>query len=114
MADRTETIILDVDVDEADAVESIDNLTKANKELRKERNALNLQSEAGKKRAQEINALLDDNTNKIKTNVSALEKQKINIGNYRSALDGVHPALGKVGAGLEQGTQGVKAITLQA
>ncbi len=114
MADRTETIILDVDVDEADAVESIDNLTKANKELRKERNALNLQSEAGKKRAQEINALLDDNTNKIKTNVSALEKQKINIGNYRSALDGVHPALGKVGAGLEQGTQGFKAMTLQA
>jgi hypothetical protein len=114
MADRTETIILDVEVDEADAVESIDNLTKANKELRKERNALNLQSESGKKRAQEINALLDDNTNKIKTNVSALEKQKINIGNYRSALDGVHPALGKVGAGLEQGTQGFKAMTMQA
>jgi hypothetical protein len=114
MADRTETIILDVEVDEADAVESIDNLTKANKELKKERGALNLQSEAGKKRAQEINALLDDNTNKIKTNVSALEKQKINIGNYRSALDGVHPALGKVGAGLEQGTQGFKAMTMQA
>jgi hypothetical protein len=114
MADRTETIILDVEVDEADAVESIDNLTKANKELRKERNALNLQSESGKKRAQEINALLDENTNKIKTNVSALEKQKINIGNYRSALDGVHPALGKVGAGLEQGTQGFKAMTMQA
>jgi hypothetical protein len=114
MADRTETIILDVEVDEADAVESIDNLTKANKELRKERNALNLQSEAGKKRAQEINALLDENTNKIKTNVSALEKQKINIGNYRSALDGVHPALGKVAGGLEQGTQGFKAMTMQA
>jgi hypothetical protein len=114
MADRTETIILDVEVDEADAVESIDNLTKANKELKKERGALNLQSEAGKKRAQEINALLDDNTNKIKTNVSALEKQKMNVGNYRSALDGVHPALGKVGAGLEQGTQGFKAMTLQA
>jgi hypothetical protein len=114
MADRTETIILDVEVDEADAVESIDNLTKANKELKKERGALNLQSEAGKKRAQEINALLDDNTNKIKTNVSALEKQKMNVGNYRSALDGVHPALGKVGAGLEQGTQGFKAMTMQA
>jgi hypothetical protein len=114
MADRTETIILDVEVDEADAVESIDNLTKANKELRKERNALNLQSESGKKRAQEINALLDENTNKIKTNVSALEKQKINIGNYRSALDGVHPALGKVAGGLEQGTQGFKAMTMQA
>jgi hypothetical protein len=114
MADRTETIILDVEVDEADAVESIDNLTKANKELRKERNALNLQSESGKKRAQEINALLDENTNKIKTNVSALEKQKINIGNYRSALDGVHPALGKVGQGLEAGATGFKAMAKSA
>ena len=114
MADRTETLILDVEIDESDSVESIDNLTKANKELRKERNALNLQSEAGKKRAQEINALLDDNTNKIKTNVSALEKQKINIGNYRSALDGVHPALGKVGQGLEAGATGFKAMARSA
>ena len=114
MADREETIILDVDVDVEDSVESINDLTAANKELRKERNALNLQSEQGKKRAQEINALIDQNTSKIKENVSAIEKQKINIGNYKSALDGVHPALGKVGEGLEQGASGFKAMTLQA
>jgi hypothetical protein len=114
MADREETIILDVDVDVEDSVESINDLTAANKELRKERNALNLQSEQGKKRAQEINALIDQNTSKIKENVSAIEKQKINIGNYKSALDGVHPALGKVGEGLESGAAGLKAMTLQA
>lgn len=106
MADRTEKVVLEFEVDESESVESINALTKANKELRAERNALNLQSEAGKKRAQEINALLDQNTNKIKTNVSAIEKQKINIGNYKSALDGVHPALGKLGQGLEAGTSG--------
>ena len=44
----------------------------------------------------------------------ALEKQKINIGNYRSALDGVHPALGKVGRWVRAGTQGFKAMTMQA
>ncbi len=114
MADKTESVVLEFTVDESDAVESINSLTKANKELRAERNALNLQSEQGKKRATEINALLDQNTNKIKTNVSALEKQKINIGNYKSALDGVHPALGKVGEGLEAGASGFKAMTLQA
>lgn len=114
MADRTESVVLEFEVDEADSIESINSLTKANKELRAERNALNLQSEQGKKRAQEINALVDDNTNKIKNNVSAIEKQKINIGNYKSALDGVHPALGKVGQGLEAGTSGFKAMTLQA
>jgi hypothetical protein len=111
---REEDIILDVDVDVEDAVQSIDDLTKANKELRKERNALNIESKEGQKRLKEINATLDSNTEKIKTNVSALEKQKINIGNYRSALDGVHPALGKVAGGLEQGTQGFKAMTMQA
>jgi len=114
MADQKETIILEFDVDEEEAVESINNLTKANKELRAERNALNLQSEQGKKRAQEINALLDQNTNKIKTNVSAIEKQKINIGNYKSALDGVHPVLGKVGEGLEKGSSGFLAMAKSA
>jgi len=114
MADREETIILDVDVDVEDSVESINDLTAANKELRKERNALNLQSEQGKKRAQEINALIDSNTSKIKENVSAIEKQKINIGNYKSALDGVHPALGKVGEGLEAGASGFLAMAKSA
>jgi len=114
MADREETIILDVDVDVEDSVESINDLTAANKELRKERNALNLQSAQGQKRAKEINATIDQNTSKIKENVSAIEKQKINIGNYKSALDGVHPALGKVGEGLEAGASGFKAMAKQA
>lgn len=114
MADRTESIILDFEVDLEDSIESINSLTKANKELRTERNALNIQSETGKKRAAEINALLDQNTNKIKNNSSAIERQRANIGNYKSALDGVHPALGKVGEGLEAGTSGLKAMTLQA
>lgn len=109
-----ETIVLDFEVDLEDSIESIDKLTAANKELRKERNALNLATESGKKRAAEINAVLDQNTATIKKNSSAIEQQRANIGNYRSALDGVHPALGKVGDGLEQGTQGFKAMTMQA
>lgn len=106
MATREEKIILDFEIDTADSIKSIDDLTKANKELRKERNALNLQSAEGKKRAEEINIILDHNTEKIKKNVSALEKQKINIGNYKSALDGIHPGLGKLAQGLDAGTSG--------
>lgn len=111
---REEEVIIDVEVDVADSIESIDKLTAANKELRKERNALNITSEQGKKRAAELNAQIDANTAKIKDNVSAIEKQKINIGNYKSALDGVHPAIGKLGQGLEAGASGFKAMTLQA
>jgi hypothetical protein len=114
MAERRESVILDFEVDEGASIESIQTLTKANKELREERNKLNISTEQGKKRAQEINAVIDQNTSKIKANVSAVERQRANIGNYKSALDGVHPALGKVGEGLEAGTTGFKAMTMQA
>jgi predicted nuclease with TOPRIM domain len=87
MADRTETVVIDLEVEVEDSIESINDLTKANKALREERNKLNIASESGKKRAQELNAQIDANTAKIKDNVSAIEKQKINIGNYKSALD---------------------------
>lgn len=108
MAERTESVIIDVEIDEGEAVESIQSLTKANKELREERNKLNLSTEAGRKRAQEINAVLDQNTNKIKANVSALEKQKINIGNYASALDNVIPGLSGI---IDKGASATKTIT---
>ena len=114
MAERKETVVLEFEADTGASIESIESLTKANKTLREERNKLNLQSADGQKRAKEINALLDQNTTKIKTNVSALEQQKINIGNYKSALDGVHPALGKVGQGLEAGASGFKAMAKSA
>src|SRR6187455_1214498 len=111
---REETVVLDFEVDESDSVESIQSITKASKELREERSKLNLQSAEGQKRVKEINAQLDQNNQKIKENVSALEKQKINVGNYKSALDGVHPALGKVGQGLQAGTAGFMAMARAA
>jgi hypothetical protein len=114
MADQRETVILDFEVDVKDSIVSIDKLTAANKELRKERNQLNISTDAGKKRAAELNATIDENTNKIKTNVSAIEKQKINIGNYKSALDGVHPALGKVSQGLQAGASGFMGMARAA
>lgn len=114
MADEKKTVILEFEVDVDQSVESINKLTAANKELRKERNELNIATEEGRKRAEAINAQIDQNTSKIKANVSAIEQQKINIGNYRSALDGVHPVLGKLGQGLEGGATGFKAMTMQA
>lgn len=87
---------------EVEGIESIESLTAANKKLREERKKLDLDSAEGQKRIQEINAKLDQNTNKIKENVSALEKQRLNIGNYQSALDKVIPGF----AGFTQGIQG--------
>lgn len=114
MAEYKEQVVLEFEVDEGASIESIESLTKANKALREERKALNLLTVEGRKRTQEINAQIDQNTSKIKANVSAIEQQKINIGNYKSALDGVHPALGKVGEGLEAGASGFKAMARSA
>lgn len=103
MADeRKETVILEFEVDAQGSVETIEQLTKANKQLRAERNQLNIATEAGRKRAAELNAVIDSNTSKIKENVSAIEQQKINIGNYGSALDRVLPGMGQFTQNLQQ------------
>lgn len=112
--ERKESVVLDFSVDYEDSIESIESLTKANKALREERKKLNLDTAEGQKRIQEINAALDRNNQKIKDNSSAIEKQRANIGNYKSALDGVHPALGRVGEGLEAGASGFKAMARSA
>jgi len=91
-----EKIIYDVEVK---GTQSIENLTKANKELREERKKLDLQSAEGQKRAQAINKQLDENTNIIKENSSALEKQRLNVGNYSGALDKLVPGLGATANG---------------
>lgn len=65
---------------------SINRLTQENKKLIAERNKLNLQTTQGLKRSKEINAELDRNNKLIKQNSSALEKQKINVGNYTKSI----------------------------
>jgi len=73
---------------------SIKGLRVQNAELIKQRDSINVKTKEGQAAIQKINAQLDSNNRVIKDNVSALEKQKINIGNYASALDNVVPGLG--------------------
>jgi hypothetical protein len=84
--DQKVTVVLDFQVDNKDAIVSIENLTKANKELREERKKLDLGTQEGVKRANEINSSIDKNTNIIKANSSALEKQRLNVGNYTNSI----------------------------
>lgn len=94
-----EEVIFKIDIP-AESITSIENLTKSSKALREERKKLNLETAEGKKRANEINQHLDANTEIIKKNSSALEKQRLNIGNYGSALDKVIPGLGGMITGI--------------
>lgn len=86
MADQKETIVLDFKIDTGQAVVSIESLTKANKDLREERKKVDLSTDEGIKKVQLINTQIDKNTAVIKANSSALEKQRLNVGNYTDSI----------------------------
>lgn len=81
MADSTrkETVVLDFQVDTGDAVKSIGNLTKANKDLREERKNLDLSTKEGQARIKEINKEIEDNNKTIKLNTSVVKENKEEI-----------------------------------
>ncbi len=118
MATEKETVIIDFQVNEGDALVSIESLTKANKALREERNKLNLTTQEGVKRAQEINSLIDRNTTAIKNNSSALEKNRLNVGNYSESIKKAAGEIGNAASkldalvpGLGSSVQGFQSMT---
>ena len=70
-------------------VTSIASATAANNTLRKAAKNLDLTTEEGRKTLEKYNKVIDANDKFIAANSDALTKQKINIGNYKSALEGV-------------------------
>jgi len=89
---------------------SIKALSIRNAQLIKERNQINTATEEGRKRISAINAQIDANNTTIKENSSAMEKQRMNIGNYASALDKIAPGLSGFIQGVEGGTTAAKAF----
>ena len=75
---------------------TIDQLRQKNKELNQLRNSANITTEKGRKELELLNNQLDKNNEQIKENVDAYTQQKINIGNYQSALAGLSPGLNSV------------------
>ena len=72
---------------------TINELRAQNKKLLDVKNNLILTNKDEAKLAKEIDQKLNDNNETIKENSDALTQQKINIGNYGSALNGVSPML---------------------
>lgn len=83
---------------------SIKGLRARNAELIKQRDQLSTSTEEGRQKIAELNQQIDNNNETIKQNSSELEKQKINIGNYRSALEGIVPGLSGLTGGIENAT----------
>lgn len=67
-------------------VKTIDQAVQNNKELRTIRNQVNAETAEGRAAIDAINKKIDANTDFIKDNTSALEKQKMNVGNYANSI----------------------------
>ncbi len=74
---------------------SLESLRKKTSDLKKERDKLDLTSNVGLATLKKLNTEIDKNDQLIQKNLSLQEKQKINIGNYASALDKVIPGTEK-------------------
>jgi hypothetical protein len=99
---------------------SIDDARSAVKQLTIERNKLDLSTDAGKAKQKELNASIDQHNKFIKENVDQYQQQKINIGNYTSALSGIKGPIGdfigKLQAtkdAFEKGKDAVKGMEIQ-
>jgi len=79
-------ILLNFNINTEDSVQSIDKLRAANRALTRERNQTNVATEEGRKKVQELNAAIDKNNAVIKDNSAALEKQRLNVGNYTDSI----------------------------
>lgn len=79
---------------------SIVNAKDNNAELRKVRDQLNATTDDGAAAIAEINKKIDQNTAFIKSNVSELEVQKINIGDYKNQIKDAYSELNIFNGGI--------------
>ena len=82
-------------------VNTINEARTSNKELIAVRNNLSTATEEGRAKIEKINAKIDQNNKLIKSNVSGLEKQKIEIGSYASGVIKAAEALGIEGKSMQ-------------
>lgn len=68
------------------STKNIGDLREQNKALLAVRNDVNIDTEEGQALLKNINDTIDENTAKIKANVSEMEKQKMGIGDYANAI----------------------------
>lgn len=104
---NNQKILVSLNQDQNNNLKSINDLVARNKALRQERNNVNIKTKEGHDRIKELNKEIDANDKLIKDNNDNLVKQKINIGNYGSALQGLPGPLGA-------GVAGFKALTKSA
>lgn len=86
---------------------SIADLDKQNKDLQRIQQKLNLTTKEGLDANAKINTQIEKNKETTKEYTNVLDKQKRNIGNYKSATEGATGATGKLGASFAAAAVGI-------
>lgn len=103
-------VLVDIVSTEKAQLGTLQQLKIQNAELRKEQQGLNLTTAEGVKRNKEINIQIDKNTEFTKEHSDALVQDKMNVGNYGSALDGLPGPMGGVVGGIKKMIIAAKAF----
>ena len=89
---------------------TLERARSANAELRQEKEKLNLTTEDGKRRLQEINNEMDANNQLIKDSGNEAQKQAANIGNYPKQIEVLNTSMGQIpttSKGVSEGFKGM-------
>jgi len=95
-----EEILIDLKIDQAQSARNLDEVAKSTRELEKAKRQLDFRTEEGRKAILLANEQLNKNNAIIKENASALNKQRMNVGNYTDSILQAVPGLGKFSGGI--------------
>lgn len=98
---NNERVLISSVAAQGDSLGTIQKLDARNKELRASLRNLNLETEEGRKQQKQYIAEINKNTEFIKQNSDAAIQQKMNIGNYKSALDLLPGSLKNAASGFQ-------------
>ena len=93
-------VLVTLNTTETKQLGTLQKLELSNKKLRQESKTLDLTRKDGQARLKDINKQLDQNNKTVLENADATKKQKMNIGNYGSALQGLPGPLGGAASGI--------------
>lgn len=104
---NNQNVLVALNTTETKQLGTLQKLELSNKKLREEGKRLDLTRKSGQDRMKQINKQLDQNNEIILKNADATKKQKMNVGNYGSALQ-------EVGGPIARAVTGIQAMTKAA
>lgn len=108
-----EEILIDLKIDAAQSAKTLDEVAKSTRELERAKRQLDFRTEEGAKEIAKANQQINLNNQIIKENASALNKQRMNVGNYTDSIKAAVPALDSFTGGAVSAGQGISAMVKQ-